>query len=882
MNQDNKLFIVDGHSLIYKAFYAIKSLTNSKGEQTNAVYGFTSMILKLLSDQNPSFLIVVFDSKTPTFRHEQYKEYKMQRKKMPCELKAQIPLIMKVLTGLGISYYSEDGFEADDVMGTLAKKYHDHFNEIILVANDKDILQLVNKKVKVCSAKKGISEIIIYDEEEVKRRYGISPSQIQDMLSLMGDSSDNIPGIPGVGEKTAVKLIQSFGSFENLIKHIEEVTPLRIKEKIKTHLEQGIFSKKLVTIDTEVPLKISIQDLEKKNLNHQNLKEIFSYLEFYSFLEKFGKEKNEPSLTYQKIKEVSEFLNLKTKILKERELSFFILASCIDVMQADLLGITIGLKDKSIYLIPSKLFLGDGKSVAKEIFIEKKIIKFGHNLKKSMILLKKYDIEISNYFDLMIASYLLRSSITKHSLENMAAFYLNEYGKTYSQYLEKTKEVSGIESEEVKDYICQEISLIVAIKNILIDKLKEESLEDVFYHIELPLVKVLSDMEYAGIKIDIVFLREFSHILQNSIKEISGDIYAISREEFNINSSKQLSYILFEKLRLPMQKKIKTGYSTDEKVLMKLSQYHELPLLILRYRELSKLFSTYVEALPKLVNKKSGRLHTSYNQTGTLTGRLSSSNPNLQNIPIKSELGRRVRYAFIPEKDKTYISADYSQIELRILAHFSQDETLIDAFKQDQDIHQQTATNIFNVALEKVTNEMRRFAKIINFGIIYGMSAFGLSEELKITPAEAQSYIEIYFRKYSGIKRYIEETIEKASIEGFVATIWGRKRFFPEINSLHKQIREQAIRMCINTPIQGSAADLIKLAMINLAQEINNNNLESKMLLQIHDELILEVPQEELSFMKNKVKEIMENAAHLLVPLKVNIKIGDNGYEVLK
>lgn len=881
MSQDEKLFIVDGHSLLYKAFYAIKPLTNSKGEQTNAVYGFTNMILKLLSEQEPKFLLVVFDSKTLTFRHKECAEYKAQRKKMPPELKSQIPLIMEVLSGLGISYYSEDGFEADDIMGTLAKKYHDQFKEIVLITNDKDILQLVNKKVKVYSAKRGVSEIIIYDEEEVKKKYGITPSQIQDMLSLMGDSSDNILGIPGVGEKTAIKLIQKFGSLENLIQHIEEITPQGIREQIKIHLEKAIFSKQLASLDTRVPIKIDIQDLKKKNIDKQSLRNVFSNLEFYSLLERFKEEKPQESFICQEIRQTTELLNLKEEILKEMKFAFSILPSCIDITQANILGIAIALEDKSIYIIPFDLAFSKGREIVREIFEDKRIIKYGHNLKESMTLLRRYDLWINNYFDVMIASYLIKSSILKHNLKNLAAFYLNKDIVTYRHYLEETKDFKGMELEEVKNYICQEVSLIVELKTILVNKLKEESLEEVFYKIELPLIRVLSDMEHTGVKIDILFLQEFSNILKDKLKDISSNIYAISQEEFNINSSKQLSYILFEKLKLPVQKRIKTGYSTDEKVLIKLSHYHELPLLILKHRELSKLLSTYIEALPKLVNKKTGRLHTSYNQIGTLTGRLSSSNPNLQNIPIKTELGKKVRYAFISQKDKVFISADYSQIELRILSHISQDENLIRAFKQDKDIHQQTAANIFNVPLEEVTENMRQYAKVINFSIIYGMSAFGLSKELNVTPAKAQSYIEAYFDKYPKIKRYMDEVIDKASKEGFVKTLWGRKRFLPEINSPHKQIREQAIRMCINAPIQGSAADLMKLAMINLHQEIDKNNLKSKMLLQIHDELIVEVPEEELSFMKNKVKEVMENVAQLLVPLKVNVKVGNNGYEVL-
>lgn len=881
MSQNEKLFIVDGHSLLYKAFYAIKPLTNSKGEQTNAVYGFTNMILKLLLEQDPKFLLVVFDSKTPTFRHEQYREYKAQRKKMPMELKSQIPLIMEVLSGLGINYYSEDGFEADDVMGTLAKKYQDQFNEIILITNDKDILQLVNEKVKVYSAKRGISEVIIYDEEEIKKRYEITPSQIRDMLCLMGDSSDNIPGIPGVGEKTAIKLIQKFGSLENLIQHIEEVTPQEVREKIKAHLEKVIFNKQLVSLDTQAPIKIDIQDLEKKDIDKQNLRKIFSHLEFYRMLERFKEERPKESFKCQEIREITELLELKEKILKEKKLVFSILPSHVDIVQADILGIAIALEDKSVYIIPFDLASSDGRGIVEEIFEDKRIIKYGHNLKESMILLRRYDLWLNNYFDIMIASCLIKSSTLKHNLENLAAFYLNRGTATYRHYLEETKNVNSIESEEVKNYICQEVSLIVEAKNILVNKLKEESMEEVFYKIELPLIRVLSDMEHTGVKIDTLFLQEFSNILKNKLKDISNNIYAISQGEFNINSSKQLSYILFEKLKLPVQRKIKTGYSTDEKVLIELSHYHELPSLILKHRELSKLLSTYIEALPKLVNKETGRLHTSYNQIGTLTGRLSSSNPNLQNIPIRTELGRKVRYAFISQKGKMFISADYSQIELRILAHISQDENLIRAFKQDKDIHQQTAANIFNVPLEKVAKDMRRYAKVINFGIIYGMNAFGLSKELNITPAKAQSYIEAYFDKYPKIKRYMDEVIDKASKEGFVKTLWGRKRFLPEINSPHKQIREQAIRMGINAPIQGSAADLMKLAMINLHQEIDNNNLKSKMLLQIHDELILEVPEEEISFMENKVKEVMENVTTLSVPLKVNVKVGNNGYEVL-
>ncbi|MFH1449148.1 MAG: DNA polymerase I [bacterium] len=884
MSDTHKLFIIDGQNLIYKAFYAIKFLSNSKGEQTNAVYGFTSMILKLLFEQKPEFLLVAFDSKTPTFRHEKYKEYKAHRQKMPLELKTQLPLIMEVLSSLGINYYSEDGYEADDIIATLVEKYYHNFSEIILLANDKDILQLVSEKVRVYSTKKGFSEITVYDEEEIKKRYGVTPLQIKDVLSLMGDSSDNIPGVKGIGEKSAIKLIQDFNNLENLIQHLEEISPLGLREKIKVNTKEALLSKELVTLNINVPLKIDILDLKRKSINYQKLTSVFSYLEFYSFLERFKEKTTEELFNLQKITQRSELLDLKEKIIKRKKFAFSILASKIETMKAEILGISVSLEDKTTFLISFDLAFKEGIDIIKEIFASEEIVKYGYHLKESMILLRRYQVQINNYFDIMIAAYLLNPSTLKHNLENIASLYLNRNVTSYRYYLEKKEEVLNldVESKEIKDYICQEVDLIRQLKEIFINKLKEESLEEVFYHIEIPLIKVLSEIEYEGIKIDSLFLKEFSYILQHQIENISKEIYTFSQEEFNLNSSKQLSEILFKKLKLPVQKKTKTGYSTDEEVLIRLSQYHQLPLLILKYRELSKLLSTYVEALPKLVNQNTGRLHTSYHQIGTLTGRLSSSNPNLQNIPIKTELGRKVRSAFTSEAGNLLISADYSQIELRILAHLSQDEELIEAFKNERDIHQETASHIFSLPLDKVTPEMRRVAKMINFGIIYGMSPFGLSKELNITLLQAQDYIETYFSKYPKIKRYMEEIVNKASKEGFVTTLWGRKRFLPEITSLNKQIREQAIRISINTPIQGTAADLIKLAMINLHQEIHRKNLKSKLILQIHDELILEGPKEELSLTKDIVKEIMENVVKLLVPLKVNIKTGSNGYEVLK
>ncbi|MEW6607588.1 MAG: DNA polymerase I [bacterium] len=883
-----RLFLVDGHSLIYRAFYAIKLLSTSTGIPTNAVYGFTIMLLKLIKEEKPEYLAVVFDSKVPTFRHKKYPEYKAQRQKMPGEMQSQMSLIMEVISAFNIPIFAKDEYEADDIIGTIAKRYENEVDEIVVVSGDKDILQIVDDKIKVLATKKGLSETVLYDVQGVNEKFGVQPHNIIDLLGLSGDTSDNIPGIKGVGEKTAVKLIQQFGDIENLLNNLNQVSNENLRENINGHSQSAIMSKELVTLDTTVPIEVDLEACKIKDYDKEKVFEILNRLEFKKLLKELGLYKKEVSGDYHIIADKDKFQILLNSLKDTSLFSINLVTTSINPMNAQIVGIAISLKPYCAYYIPiAHEYPGAPPQLKKEYVLEalKPFLeaintkKLGQNIKYELIILTNHGIRLKGTkFDTMIASYLINST-AKHNLEEII---LNYYGITKpsaKDIMAKGTSISAVEIQQAGEYACSNADFIHRLGDeILRFRLNEENLISLFEEIEMPLVDVLAQMEQDGIKIDIYYLKELSQEFGKRLNDLEKEIYILAGTEFNINSPKQLGFILFEKLKMPVKKKTKTGFSTDEQVLKELSYYHELPDKLLEYREVSKLKSTYVEALISLTNPITHRLHTSYNQTIAATGRLTSSEPNLQNIPIRTELGNRIREAFIADEGYLLLSADYSQIELRLLAHISLDERLINAFRNDEDIHTQTAIEIFGGSPDLVTPEMRRAAKVVNFGITYGMSAYGLSQELKISPTQANEIINRYFERYPGVKSYIDKTIEEAKLKGYVSTLWGRKRYLPEINSESRQLREFAYRQAVNMPIQGSCADLIKIAMLNIYKKLDRQ--KAQMLLQVHDELIFEVKKENLDEISGLVKECMEGAGQFLVPIKVDIHWGKNWGEI--
>lgn len=890
MSDRPKLFLIDGSSYIYRAFYAIAHLSNSKGLPTNATYGFTQMLLKVIKEHRPEHLAVILDSKAPTFRSEAYKAYKANRPAMPEGLSAQIPYIKKIIQGYRIPTLEMDGYEADDLIGTIARRLESEA-DVIIITGDKDILQLVDDRVQVYDPMKekklGVEEVI--------QRFGVRPEQVIDVMGLAGDATDNIPGVPGIGEKTAIQLIKTYGSIENLLAHVEEIPQKRLKENLKTHGDLARLSRQLATIHTDVPIPNQLDDFSLSSPDLKSLKEIFRELEFNKLLKELLEKKTASSTgrDYRLITDRNELLDLIEDLKKVTSFSIDLETTSPYPMWADLVGISLSHAPNEAFYIPvghkhreagGQLPLRWVLEQLKPVLEDGGVKKVGQNIKYEWIVLKRYGIRLQGIDgDTMIASYLLNPTKHTHNLTEIAQEYLDRSVMSYKDVVGSgMKEVTfdQIEFEKARDYSCEDADVTLQLARLLFPKLKEDGFKELFDEVEMPLVIVLAKMEMNGVKIDPDLLRDYSKEIETQLQQKMERIYGLAGEVFNINSSQQLGKILFEKLKLPVVKKTKTGYSTDADVLTKLSLHHELPLEILTYRNMSKLKSTYIDALPRLIHPETGRVHTSYNQTVTATGRLSSSDPNLQNIPVRAEEGNRIRQAFVPEKGWLIVSADYSQIELRILAHVSQDETLIKAFLNDEDIHARTASEIFGVPMDQVTPPMRREAKVINFGIIYGMSAYGLSQQLGTDPKIAQTYIDEYFEKYTGVRTYIERSLEEARQKGYVMTLLHRRRYLPDIHSPTVGIRQATERMAINTPLQGTAADIIKVAMIRIQNRIEELGLSTKMIMQVHDELVFEVPEEELEKAISTIRNRMESVMDLSVPLKVSIDSGKNWAEV--
>ncbi len=887
MDNGKKFILVDGQGLLYRAFYALPQLTTTYGQIINAVYGFTMILIRLLEEEKPNYMVITFDTPVPTFRHKKFKEYKAHRKKMPDELICQIPLVREIINNYNIATCSKEGYEADDVIGTLAKEAEKRNCNTIIVTGDKDAFQLVSPHTKIMITVKGVTEVKIYDEEGIKKKFGVGSEKIVDILALKGDVSDNIPGVPGIGEKTALTLIKEFGSIENILNNTDKISKKSLREQIKKYEDQIKMSKMLATIVREVPIEYDFDSFKVKLPNYEELWKIFKKLEFKNLLKKIAPEINheETKLKFNLIDTEEKLEGLGAKITERKYFSYYLVTSSDNTISSNILGIALSFKDNKNYYIPlfSLNLLENSKCLSLELvlsklrpcFENKGISKICHHLKFNFVLLRRHKIELEgNNFDTMIAAYLLNPSSENYNLRNLFWEYL-KYFKNEDKEIKKM----AIMSTSIED-ACENAQNILKLKDILEEKMEEKKLISLFKKIEMPLVKVLGEMEINGIKVNIAFLKKVSRQVDSRLGELKKTIYNLSGTEFNINSPKQLSVVLFERLKLPVIKKTKTGYSTNAEVLNILAPQHKVVSFILEYRELDKLKNTYIDKLPLLVNSKTRRIHTSFHQTVTSTGRLSSSEPNLQNIPIRTEMGREIRKAFIAEEGFVLLSADYSQIELRILAHLSRDESLLNAFKDDEDIHAHTASEIFGIDQNIISKQMRRMAKVINFGIIYGMSSYGLARNLGIGREEAEKYINNYFYRYQGVKKYIEREKEEARKKGYVITLLNRRRYLEGINSKDKNIREFNERIAINAPIQGSAADLIKLAMIKISESFKRERFASRLLLQIHDELIFEIYQPELVKAKDIIKDIMENSLELSVPIKVNLKTGSNWAEL--
>lgn len=837
MSKDS-LFLIDATAFCYRAFYGLKGLATSFGQSTNAVYGFTSMLNKILKEKKPKYVAACFDVSRDTFRSKKFVEYKTNRPPMPEGLSSQLPLIKQLIAAYGIASYELEGYEADDIIATLSKKAKEKKMPVTIVSSDKDMLQLADENTVIFSPYK--DEGVTYDYQEVVNRFGVEPKSIVDIVALMGDGVDNIPGVPGIGEKTAVELIKTFGSLEKLLGHCEAIKKPKLRESICAHIDMIKLNRELALLDSHMDLEFELDKLKIGDPDYKELFRLFKYLEFNKLLKELPVEEGQsPDVKPAEKLSLKDFSGLASK---EKELVVY--------------GENI---DELAFGIKGKIFqLQEPKEKLEEVLAGTKVAKIGHDLKKLKVSLSKNGHDLGCLcFDTMVAAYLLNPSKPSYGLNDLAWDYL---GKTPSKMDNQSA-----------------VWLIEQLRPKLEEQLQEKSLYNLFMSVEMPLVSVLAQMELSGIKLDLELLSGLSVDVEKKLIKLIVDIYALCGCEFNLNSPKQLREVLFEKLKLPVVKRTKTGPSTDESVLRALADKHKLPALLLEYRQLMKLKTTYIDVLPQLVDKKTGRLHTTFNQTATETGRLSSSEPNLQNIPIKTEIGSRIRQAIISSgKDSYLLSCDYSQIELRILAHLSKDENLISAFKQDKDIHKATAALIYDIEEKEVTDAMRETAKRVNFGIIYGLSSFGLSRDLGIPVAQAQEFIDAYFLRYPHVHEYILRQIKEAREKGFVTTILGRRRFIPEINNKNQNIRQFAERQAVNTPVQGSASDLIKLAMIRISGQLQESGLKAKMILQIHDELVFDVNKEELSSLAALVKDGMENVLKLVVPVKVEMKKGLN------
>lgn len=933
MNQNSKLFLLDAYALIYRAYYAfIKNpRINSKGFNTSAILGFVNTLEEVLKKENPTHIGVAFDPPGPTFRHEAFEQYKAQREETPEAIRLSVPIIKDIIKAYRIPILEVAGYEADDVIGTLATEAGNQGITTYMMTPDKDYDQLVTDHVFMYRPKYGDKEFEVMGVEQVKAKFDIqSPAQVIDMLGLMGDSSDNIPGCPGVGEKTAQKLIAEFGSIENLLEHTDQLKGA-LKTKVETNREMIIFSKFLATIKVDVPIRLDMNSLVREQADEDTLRKIFEELEFRTLMERIFKKESSPaspiagtlfnqengpvqgnlfeeftpdhtneekksnleslnslSYDYQLIDTEEKRNEIIKKLLTSEILALDTETTGTDPMDAELVGMSFSITENQAFYVPVPAEREEAIKIVREfepVFKNEKSLKVGQNIKYDMLVLQNYGIEVrGKLFDTMVAHYVLQPEL-RHNMDYLAEIYLH-YQTIHIEELigpkgKGQKNMRDLSPQEVYLYACEDADVTLKLKNILEQELKKNDAEKLFYEIEMPLVPVLVNIESNGVRLDTEALKQSSEHFTTRLQSIEKEIYTLAEGEFNIASPKQVGEILFDKLKIVEKaKKTKTGqYVTSEEVLENLRNKHDIIGKILEYRGLKKLLSTYIDALPQLINPKTGRIHTSFNQTVTATGRLSSSNPNLQNIPIRDEDGKEIRKAFIPDDGCSFFSADYSQIELRIMAHLSEDKNMIDAFLSGYDIHAATAAKIYKVDIKEVTADMRRKAKTANFGIIYGISVFGLAERMNVDRKEAKELIDGYFETYPQVKSYMDKSIQVAREHGYVETIFHRKRFLPDINSRNAVVRGYAERNAINAPIQGSAADIIKVAMARIYERFKAEGLKAKMILQVHDELNFSVPAKEKEIVEQVVIEEMEKAYRMHVPLKADCGWGTNWLE---
>ncbi len=898
-----KIVLIDGNSIMNRAFYGImgsKMLMTKEGTYTNAIYGFLAILFKILEDINPEYLVVAFDLKAPTQRHKLYEGYKATRKGMPNELAEQMPIIKEILRAMNIDIIEKEGYEADDILGTLSRYGEKNDLEVTILSGDRDTFQLATDKVtiRIPRTKAGKTETEEYNREKIIETYGIEPKQLIEVKGLQGDTSDNIPGVPGIGEKTALSLIKEYNSIENLYEKLEKGESNikgKQKEKLEQNKELAFLSKTLGTINLEVPIEDTLENFKVEEWDKQKVFEIFEKLRFQRFIERFNlreekKPKEEEILFEVKEKSKEEII----KIIKNNQEMIFYLETCQDLKQEKILKEKI--KELSIYNEKTNesyyIKLEEEKEIIdfKEVLEDSKIKKVGINLTKSYILLKQIGITLTGIdYDIQIAGYILDPTKNKLNIDNLSLDYLDidVSGYLEEKGIKKEQKQMNLFENNIEENIDERTKNIITLYSYLIYKIKQKTkqeiekinAQDLFSKIDMPTVEVLSNMQWNGMYVDEQELNKFGEELKNKIEIKTKIIYEMAGEEFNINSTKQLGEILFEKMKLPICKKTKTGYSTDVDVLEKLKNEHPIIKELLEYRQFVKLNSTYVEGLKQYINPVTKRIHSFFHQTITATGRISSTEPNLQNIPTRFELGKRVRKIFKPKEGYIYIDADYSQIELRVLAHISQDEHMIKAFKEGQDIHKQAASKVFKTPIEEVSKEQRSAAKAVNFGIVYGISDFGLAEQLGISRKQAKEYIEEYLSQYPGIKKFMENIIEQAKEKGYVETLYHRRRYIPELKSNSYTVRQFGNRVAMNTPIQGTAADIMKIAMIKVKNEIEKRNLQSKIVLQVHDEMMIEAKIEEKEEIKEILKQSMETAIDLKVPLIAEIGEAQNWYD---
>jgi DNA polymerase-1 len=887
---NTQIFLIDGQSYIYRAFYAVRDLATSKGFPTNAIFGFVNMLQRIREEYAPSHLAVVFDAKGKNFRHDLYEKYKARRLAMPETLRPQIPCIKEVVRAYHIPTIELEGYEADDIIATLATRWAKDGAEVVIVSGDKDLMQLVSRHITMLDTMKG-ERIGI---EQVRSKFGVEPARVVEVQALMGDATDDIPGIPGIGEKTAIKLICEWHDLENLLAHAAEI-PGKLGEKIRENAELARVSKALATLRCDVPIAVELDELVRREPDKERLKALFREFEFRRLLAEMDSpwdtpaEDPAPPGEYEIVRTTQQLEHVLRAIRAAKTFCFDTETTSLDPLAAELVGVSLAVEEGRAWYIPvghrsddaaPQLPREEVLTALRSLLEDQSLSSIGQNTKYDMMVLAKYGLWPRNLAgDTMLASYLLNPT-RRHNLIDLAWDQLQYRMVTYEEVTDNGKKnFADVSVAEAARYSGEDADITLRLAHRLFPQVQEEGMGKLFTDVEVPLAAVLARMELTGIRVDLALLSELSQEFGKQRRALEKEIYALAGEEFNIGSPQQLQTILFDKLGLPRGKKTKTGSSTDSSVLEALAEQYPLPAKILAYRGFTKLQSTYVDALPKLIHPKTGRIHTSFNQTVTATGRLSSSNPNLQNIPVRTEEGRRIRTAFVPEPGWVLLSADYSQIELRLLAHLSQDPVLIESFQQGQDVHARTASELFGVSLNAVSAAQRRQAKTINFGIIYGMGALRLGRSLGIPLKTAQEYIEQYFKRYAGIKAYMDGVLLEARKCGYVTTLLGRRRYVPDLQSKNAQLAAAAERMAVNTPIQGTAADLIKMAMVEIDKRLAKEKAPARMLLQVHDELLFEVQEQKLHKVKTLVRECMESVMELRVPLQVDLGVGANWAE---